>query len=105
MTTIIATPAKLSDGTWGARVPGVPSIGAAIEIRTAAGKSWVARVIRVVVRAASPGESSLVATQAEAGRGASENALADRGLVRVASRRGCYVRRMNARDRFDEYDA
>lgn len=43
-----ATPAKLKDGTWGARVAGVPKCGDVINVETKAGKSWTARVVRVL---------------------------------------------------------
>lgn len=48
MTTITASPAKLRDGTWGARVPGEVTPGAQIEIVTRAGKRWNAQVVRVL---------------------------------------------------------
>lgn len=35
-----ASPAKLRDGTWGARVQGRPSQGERIQIRTSKGKEW-----------------------------------------------------------------
>jgi len=38
----------LPDGSWGARVPGTPPIGAAIEVRAASGKSWPARFASIV---------------------------------------------------------
>jgi hypothetical protein len=44
----LATPAKLRNGSWGARVHGAVREGDTIEIRTKAGKSWQARVRRVV---------------------------------------------------------
>ena len=43
-----ATPAKLRDGSWGARVPGKPAVGTAITVRTRSGKSWEAEVRRVL---------------------------------------------------------
>lgn len=43
-----ATPAKLRDGTWGARVTGTPSVGDLVTITTKAGKTWDARVNRVI---------------------------------------------------------
>lgn len=49
---IPATPIKLRDGTWGARVKATVKIGEEIEVRTAAGKTWRARVTRVVWRGA-----------------------------------------------------
>lgn len=47
-TTTIASPAKLRDGTWGARVTSSVSVGDTVTITTRAGKSWDARVVRVV---------------------------------------------------------
>ena len=52
----------LRDGSWGARVLGTPSIGAAIEVRAASGKSWSSRVASIVRAAGAPGESSLITT-------------------------------------------
>lgn len=43
-----ASPTKLRDGSWGARVPGVAQQGQAIHIQTRAGKSWDAEVSRVL---------------------------------------------------------
>jgi len=43
-----ATPAKLRDGSWGARVAGTVAQGDVVTITTTAGKSWQARVTRVV---------------------------------------------------------
>lgn len=48
METPTATPAKLRSGNWGARVPGRAVEGQTITIRTQSGKSWDARVTRVV---------------------------------------------------------
>lgn len=56
-----ASPTKLRDGSWGARVAGSVRFGDTIEVRTRAGKSWVAVVQRVVWS----GEGvTIVATQA-----------------------------------------
>ena len=46
--TTAASPAKLRDGSWGARVRGQVAQGDVITIRTAAGKEWQARVRSVV---------------------------------------------------------
>lgn len=50
--TIIATPAKLKTGAWGARLASDKSAddltGATITIRTRAGKTWQAQVERVI---------------------------------------------------------
>ena len=43
-----ASPAKLKNGSWGARVQGSVSVGDTITITTRAGKSWDARVTKVV---------------------------------------------------------
>lgn len=43
-----ATPTKLRDGTWGARVQGTVQSGDRITITTRAGKSWTAVIARVV---------------------------------------------------------
>jgi len=43
-----ANPAKLSDGSWGARVKGAVSIGDELLVTTRAGKSWAATVADVV---------------------------------------------------------
>lgn len=45
---IPATPAKLKDGTWGARVLAVAKPGQRIEVRTRSGKSWTALVATVL---------------------------------------------------------
>lgn len=43
-----ATPAKLRDGTWGARVAGRARAGDTVTITTRAGKSWTATITRIV---------------------------------------------------------
>ena len=43
-----ATPAKLKSGEWGARVMGRASEGDIITVRAKSGKSWEAKVSRVV---------------------------------------------------------
>ena len=43
-----ATPIKLKDGSWGARVQGTVNAGDNITVRTKAGKEWVATVGRIV---------------------------------------------------------
>lgn len=48
VTTPTASPAKLRDGSWGARVPGGASVGQTVEVRTSTGKTWTAVVTRVV---------------------------------------------------------
>jgi len=48
-TTLAATPAKLSDGTWGARVSALGlKIGTKVTITTRAGKTWDAQIDRIV---------------------------------------------------------
>jgi len=47
-TTTIASPAKLRNGSWGARVQGTVSPGDVVTIRTKGGKTWDARVTSVV---------------------------------------------------------
>ena len=41
-------PAKLQDGSWGARVPGTSRPGERVRIRTSTGKEWEATVARVL---------------------------------------------------------
>lgn len=48
MSQIVASPAKLSDGSWGARIQTRVQVGEEVTIRTAAGKTWTAIVTRVV---------------------------------------------------------
>lgn len=43
-----AKPIKLRNGTWGAQVEGEVQTGDTITITTKAGKSWDARVVRVL---------------------------------------------------------
>ena len=53
-TTTTATPARLADGTWGARTPStLIAVGQIVRIQTAAGKTWEARVTGIVRRTAS----------------------------------------------------
>ena len=50
-TTIIASPMKLRDGSWGARVPSKDAVeGQTIRIRTRAGKEWDAVITRIQER-------------------------------------------------------
>jgi len=46
--TLEATPAKLRDGSWGARVKGAAKSGDVLKVTTRAGKSWTATVDRVL---------------------------------------------------------
>lgn len=48
MPTPTATPAKLRNGNWGARVKGAVSEGEEVTITIRSGKSWTARVTRVL---------------------------------------------------------
>lgn len=45
---ISASPAKLRNGNWGAKVRGAVNEGDVVTITTRAGKSWEARVTKVV---------------------------------------------------------
>ena len=60
MTNLIATPAKLRDGSWGARVQGTVTAGQTVTIQTKAGKTWDAAVSGVVW---SDGKVSLCTTR------------------------------------------
>ncbi len=47
--TLNASPARLRDGSWGARVSSeTVSLGDTVTITTRSGKSWTARVVRVL---------------------------------------------------------
>jgi hypothetical protein len=72
----IAKPAKLKSGAWGARVEAPVKAGDTVTIRTAAGKSWQARVERVVW---TDGYVSLCATQS-LDRPASSRPTGERGI-------------------------
>jgi len=65
-TTTTATPAKLRDGTWGARVMGTVAAGDSVTITTQAGKSWGARIERVIWS----GEGVSICATSSLGRGA-----------------------------------
>jgi len=45
---VTATPTKLRSGDWGAKTNGAVDVGDTVEIRTKAGKTWTARVSKVV---------------------------------------------------------
>ena len=62
-----ATPTKLQNGTWGARVQGDVAQGDTVTISTRSGKSWTATVDRVVW---SGNGVSIVATSKGASRSA-----------------------------------
>jgi hypothetical protein len=55
-----ATPAKLSDGSWGARTTERVVVGSVVTVRTQAGKTWTASVSEVVW---TDGNACLVRTQ------------------------------------------
>jgi len=61
-TTHTATPQKLRNGNWGARVQGAVAKGDVVTITTKAGKTWTATVDAVVW---SDGKVSLVATTSD----------------------------------------
>ncbi len=65
---LTATPAKLRDGSWGARIQGTAAQGDSIQITTKAGKSWTATVDHVVW---TDGKASLVATVSDRSAAAS----------------------------------
>ena len=57
-------PRKLRDGSWGAAVQDIVEVGEVIEINTSTGKSWDARVTRIVASGNGDGGAwSLVATE------------------------------------------
>jgi len=59
-----AKPRKLRDGSWGAAVQDTVEVGEVIEINTSTGKSWDARVTRIVASGTGDGGTwSLVATE------------------------------------------
>lgn len=105
MTHLRATPAKLRDGTWGARVLGVPPVGTIVEVRTSAGKTWDARIVAIIRAGHGPDDPTLVATESVIPRpvraAQDDVALAERGLIRVSGPRGSYVRQMDRQDHFD----
>ncbi len=45
---MIGKPTKLRDGNWGATVEGTPVTGDTVTITARSGKSWTARITRVV---------------------------------------------------------
>lgn len=48
MPTLNATPARLRDNTWGARVRGAATVGDTITITSSQGKTWQAEVAAIV---------------------------------------------------------
>lgn len=102
--TITATPAKLRDGSWGARIAGkAPAVGTVVQIKTSSGKTWDAAVTAVVWQGP---DAALVSTRSmdarPAGRRNDDVSLAERGLIRVNGPRGSYVRRMTRDEAYDE---
>ena len=71
-----ATPKKLNDGTWGARVSGAVAVGDEITITTRSGKSWTARVDRVLW---SGDDVTLVSTSSSR-RATSPRPISDAGI-------------------------
>lgn len=63
--TAAATPTKLRNGDWGARVTGAVSSGDTITITTKSGKSWTATVDRVFW---TNGDVTIVSTRKSAHR-------------------------------------
>ena len=109
-TTLTASPAKLRDGTWGARVQGTATEGQTVTIRTAAGKVWQARVTRVIWT----GEGVTIVATASLDRAPAQSAPAVRASTGGRCR-GCRGPIVNARHHramgglcgscaFDEYD-
>lgn len=85
-----ATPAKLKSGAWGARVAGTVAPGAIIQIAAKSGKTWQAKVARIVWS----GEGvSLVATEsldrAATSRSYATDAFNGYGRPRGGYRRAC----------------
>lgn len=82
-----ATPTKLRDGSWGARVQGSVAVGDSVTITTKGGKSWDATVTRVVWS----GEgATIVATQG------TDGGSRPKGASRACESCG-HVERRNAR--------
>jgi hypothetical protein len=48
MSALTASPAKLRDGSWGARVQGAAKSGDTVTIRASSGKAWDARIAKVL---------------------------------------------------------
>jgi hypothetical protein len=86
-----ATPAKLRDGSWGARCTATVAVGDLIQITTRAGKSWTAQVTRVLWA----GEGVTLCATASADRPAraartwDRDAFAGYGRSRGGYRRAC----------------
>jgi hypothetical protein len=85
MTTMKASPAKLRDGSWGARVSGAVSIGDVVTITTKAGKSWDATVTRVVW---TDGTAAICATASNSPRPSTSRSSRYAGYQRRIDRAG-----------------
>lgn len=87
---ITATPAKLKDGSWGARVTDpIVNVGDSIEIKTRSGKSWIADVTEIVWH----GKGVYLC------RTSSEKSGGAKSSIGTAGTRGRYARRNNSYDR------
>lgn len=87
-----ATPTKLRDGTWGARVSGRVSEGDLVTIRTSTGKTWQARITRIVWagKDRDGADAAIVATASTEPKPATPARRARIGAPRAGGRcRGC----------------
>jgi len=83
-----ASPTKLRDGSWGARVRGQAHPGDEIQITTRAGKSWTAHVDRVLWT----GEGvSIVSTQARQRTAPARTRVSTSTPSTPRRRRGSYI--------------
>jgi hypothetical protein len=84
-----ATPAKLRNGAWGARVQGQVAIGDSVKIVTKSGKSWTAMVEKIVWQ----GDGVTLCATSSAPRSSSRNYDPDRfngyGAPRGGHRKAC----------------
>ena len=46
--TLTGSPTRLNDDSWGVRVVGEPTVGAAVQVRTRSGKTWMAEIEAVL---------------------------------------------------------
>lgn len=97
-----ATPAKLKNGQWGAKAQGRIQAGDTITITTRGGKSWDAKVSRVLW---SDGKITLCSTSKTSGRSSRRSSRRSSGTCSVS---GCQspatVGGMCKRCDFDEND-
>lgn len=91
-----ATPAKLKNGAWGARVQGSVAEGDTVTITTRSGKSWEARVTSVVwsgsgvsICATESLDRAPAASAKTRSRNWDPNAFAGYGRARGAYRKAC----------------